>query len=321
MIAFVTVNLAPHSVTLRQLQYIVAIADRKSFRKAAQDCHVSQPSLSAQVAQAEEALGVRVFERNQRSVALTSAGQSLVERARAMCLSADELVEAARRLSDPFAGRLRLGAIPTVAPYLLPEIAPILRERYPKLTFLWREDKTQVLVEGLSRGELDGAILALEADIGELSQVVLGSDPFVFASSPSHPLAASQRPLKAEQLDGEPVLLLDDGHCFRKQVLSFCARSGADEADYRATSLATLVQMTAGGIGVTLLPSLALPVENRMHTLRVRKFAPKAPSRTLALCWRPSSALNIALSHVGQTIHAAYQAMVHRSDWHRLSVR
>jgi LysR family hydrogen peroxide-inducible transcriptional activator len=307
-------NFAPHPVTLRQLQYIVAIADRKSFRKAAQDCHVSQPSLSAQVAQAEEALGIRLFERNPRSVSITSAGQALVERARTLCVDADELLEAARRLADPFAGRLRLGAIPTVAPYLLPEIAPILRARYPKLTLLWSEDKTDVLVERLSRGELDGAILALEADIGDLRQMTLGNDPFVFAAAPSHPLVASRRPLKPEQLDGESVLLLDDGHCFRKQVLSFCARSGADEATYRATSLATLVQMAAGGIGVTLLPTLALPVENRLHALSVRKFAPKAPSRTLALCWRPGSALNVALSHVGQTLHVAYQAMAGRKS-------
>ncbi|MGA2447408.1 MAG: LysR substrate-binding domain-containing protein [Polyangiaceae bacterium] len=300
---------APHPVTLRQLQYVVAVANRKSFRKAAQDCHVSQPSLSAQVAQAEDILGIRLFERNPRSVTITSAGQGLVERARALCVGADELVEDARRLADPFAGRLRLGVIPTVAPYLLPEIAPILRERYPKLTVLWSEDKTQVLVDRMARGELDGAILALEAEIGKLSQVVLGSDPFVFAASPSHPLAASDRPLKPQELDAEAVLLLDDGHCFRKQVLSFCARSGADEAGYRATSLATLVQMAAGGIGVTLLPSLALPVENRLHALRVRPFTPKVPSRTLALCWRPQSALEVALSRVGQTLRTAYQAM------------
>jgi LysR family hydrogen peroxide-inducible transcriptional activator len=313
VIPSVAMLFAPHPVTLRQLQYVVAVANRRSFRKAAQDCHVSQPSLSAQVAQAEDVLGIRLFERNPRSVTLTAAGQSLVERARALCAGADELLEDARRLADPFAGRLRLGVIPTVAPYLLPEIAPILREQYPKLTVLWIEDKTQVLVDRLARGEIDGAILALEAEIGKLTRVVLGSDPFLFAASPSHPLAASERPLKPDDLDGESVLLLDDGHCFRRQVLSFCARSGADEAGYRATSLATLVQMAAGGVGVTLLPSLALPVENRLHALRVRRFAPKVPSRTLALCWRPQSAFDVALSRVGQTLRVAYQAMTRRA--------
>ena len=305
---------APHPVTLRQLQYIVAIANRKSFRRAAEDCHVSQPSLSEQVAQAEDVLGIRIFERNQRSVAITSAGQAVVERARALCVGADDLFEDARRLADPLAARLRLGVIPTVAPYLLPETAPILREHYPKMAFLWSEDKTQVLVERLSRGELDGAILALEADVGELRRVVLGSDPFVFAASASHRLMASRQPVKLNDLDGESVLLLDDGHCFRKQVLSFCAQSGADEAGFRATSLATLVQMAAGGIGVTLLPSLALRVENRLNALSVRRFAPKAPSRTLALCWRSISALDGALARVGHTLRVTYQAMTRRKD-------
>jgi LysR family hydrogen peroxide-inducible transcriptional activator len=204
-----------------------------------------------------------------------------------------------------------------VAPYLLPEVAPTLRKRYERLTLLWTEEKTEVLVRGLAHAELDAAILALEADIGDLETLVLGEDPFVFAAPASHALAGSHKPLRPEDLEGESVLLLDDGHCFRKQVLSFCSRSGADEAGYRATSLPTLVQMTAGGVGVTLLPSLALPVENRHKLLHVRSFVPKAPARTLALCWRRGSALAKPLAAIGETARKVYEGLVRRNGLDR----
>jgi LysR family hydrogen peroxide-inducible transcriptional activator len=303
-------QLAPHPVTLRQLQYVVAVADRQSFRKAAEACHVAQPSLSAQVAQVEEGLGVQIFERDKRGVVLTSAGRVLVERARALLIATDELVDSARTLTDPFAGTLRVGVIPTIGPYLLPELAPVLRERYPRLSFVWNEDRTAVLVERLGRAELDAAILALEADIGDLPHIVLGKDPFVFAAPPAHPLATSKRPLKPDDLQGERVLLLDDGHCFRDQALSFCSRAGAEEASYRATSLATLVQMAAGGAGVTVLPTLAVGLENRRDALCVRPFAPRAPSRTVALVWRKGAALETTIRAVGETLRGAYATLV-----------
>lgn len=306
-------QLAPHPITLRQLQYIVAVADRQSFGKAAEACHVAQPSLSAQVAQVEESLGVQIFERTKRRVTLTAAGQVLVERARALLQVADQLVDSARTLADPFSGTLRLGVIPTIGPYLLAEVAPVLRERYPNLTFVWNEERTRTLVERLHHSELDAAILALEAEIGDLPHVVLGKDAFVFAAPPTHRLASSKRPLQPEELDGERVLLLDDGHCFREQALSFCTRTGAEEASYRATSLGTLVQMAAGGAGVTLLPSLAVDIENRRDALRVRPFAAKVPSRTVALAWRKGSALETTLQAVGETLQGAYEALTARA--------
>jgi LysR family hydrogen peroxide-inducible transcriptional activator len=305
-------RLGPYPITVRQLQYIVAVAEQRNFRKAAAACHVSQPSLSAQLAQAEEVLGVRLFERGRRGVVVTAAGKEVVEKARNLCTGVESLLDAARNLGDPFSGRLRVGIIPTVAPYLLPEIAPALRKRYTKLTLLWTEEKTDVLVQRLARAEIDAAILALEADIGDLDTLVLGQDAFVFAAPAGHPLAAAHKPLRPEDLEGESVLLLDDGHCFRKQVLSFCSRTGADEAGFRATSLATLVQMTAGGVGVTLLPHLALPVENRHKLLHVRSFAPKAPYRTLALCWRRGSALATTLQALGETTRKLYEATLRR---------
>jgi LysR family hydrogen peroxide-inducible transcriptional activator len=305
-------NLAPHPVTLRQLQYVVAVADRKSFRKGAEDCRVSQPSLSAQIAQAEEALGVRLFERDRRRVTLTAAGAALVERARGLLVATDDLIDAARHFRDPFAGTLRIGVIPTIGPYLLPEIAPVLRERYPKLCFVWTEEKTTTLLHKLGHGELDGAIAALEAEIGDLPHVVLGKDTFVFAAAHDHPLAASRRPIKPEDLEGERVLLLDDGHCFRKQALSYCTRVGAEEAGYRATSLSTLTQMVAGGVGVTLLPSISVSLENRRDTLRIRPLAPRSPARTLALLWRRGSAIEVALRPVGETLRSAYASLDER---------
>jgi len=303
-------TLAPHPFTLRQLQYVVAVAERRSFRQAAEACRVAQPSLSAQVAQVEDLLSVRLFERDRRKVVVTAAGAAFVARARTILLEADGLVDAARTLGDPLAGPLRLGVIPTVGPYLLPEVAPALRARFPRLRFLWTEDKTASLVERLGRAELDGALVALEAELGDLPRVVLGKDPFVFAAPPGHPLSSSKRALDPRDLDGEQVLFLDDGHCFRDQALAFCSRKGAEEAGYRATSLATLVQMAAGGAGVTLLPSLALAVENRRHALHVRPFATHPPSRTLALVWRRGSAVEPALRAVGELLQASYGKLV-----------
>ena len=305
-------RLSPHPVTLRQLQYLVAVADRKSFRRAAEDCHVAQPSLSAQVAQAEDALGVQVFERDQRRVALTRPGAVVIERARAMLLAADDLLDTCRQLAEPMSGTLRLGIIPTIGPYLLPEVAPILRERYPKLTFVWVEERTATLTAQIAAGDLDGAIVALEADVGDLASVKLGADEFVFACAPDHALGRSQRPVTPDDLDGQPVLLLDDGHCFRDQALAFCSRAGAEELGYRATSLATLTQMVAGGAGVTLLPMLAVDTENRRKALRIRRFVPRAPARTVALVWRKGSALEATLRPVGEALREAYGKRVAR---------
>ena len=305
-------QLAPHPVTLRQLQYIVAVAERASFRRAAEACRVSQPSLSAQIAQVEAALGVQLFERDRRKVTLTQAGKSVVQRARGLLVAADELCEDARTLGDPFAGTRRIGVIPTIGPYLLPEVAPVLRSRYPRLSFVWTEEKTAALLERLAAAEIDGAIVAIGAETADLPHVILGKDAFLFAASPAHPLSKSKRPVKPDDLEGEQVLLLDDGHCFRDQALAYCSRAGAIEGEYRATSLATLVQMAAGGAGVTLLPALALGVENRRKELHLRPFAPRAPARTIALVWRKQSAVAVTLRPLGETLRAAYAEVVGR---------
>jgi len=279
----------------------MAVAELKSFRKAAEACAVAQPSLSQQIAQLESSLDVRLFERSPRGVMVTASGARVLEHARRALLEADDLVQTATSFRDPLAATLRVGVIPTVAPYLLPEIAPHLRSRYPRLTVLWEEEKTHVLLEKLGNGELDAGILALGADgFEELEHMVLGRDAFYLVAPRGHALAKRAKgTVKLDVLDGESVLLLDDGHCFRDQALSVCRRVGADEAGVRATSISTLAQMVAGGVGITLLPGIALRSENRARSLVALSFGARAPSRTLVLAWRRTSPIAATWRDIG----------------------
>ena len=293
-------------ITLRQLQYAVAVAETKSFRRAAECCFVSQPSLSAQIAELERALNVKLFERNRRRVLLTSAGVELVERARRVLIELEDLLEAARHHVDPLAGTLRVGVIPTIGVYLVPEIDPALRKAYPGLTLLWTEEKTEVLVQRIEHGELDAAFLALEADLGDLEQEAIGLDPFVLAVPEAHELARGRRPVHLRELRAERILLLDEGHCFRKQALELCSAAGAEELGFRATSLATLAQMVAGGSGITLLPKIAVELENRHGLLAIRQFAKPVPHRTIGLAWRRRSPLAGSLRAIAVTARTAF---------------
>jgi LysR family transcriptional regulator, hydrogen peroxide-inducible genes activator len=296
---------APHPYTLRQLQYVVAVAEELSFRRAAERCHVSQPSLSAQLAQLEEALGVRVFERTRRKVIVATAGRDIVERARRLLVEADDLVEAGKRAGDPDTGTIALGVIPTISPYLLPSVTPRLRARFPRLTVAWLEDKTDVLVKKLGEGGLEAALLALEAEVGDVEREVIARDPFVLVTRPDHPLARKTSPATASELDGGDMLLLDDGHCFRDQALEVCSTARASGDEFRATSLSTLVQMVAGGAGVTLLPMLAVAAEARRARLHVRALASPAAFRTIALVWRKRSPLAATLREIASLIREA----------------
>lgn len=296
----------PHPFTLRQLQYAVAVADELSFRRAAERCHVSQPSLSSQLAQLEQALGVELFERDRRRVLLTAPGRALVERARRVLLGADDLLDAARRTGDPLAGTLRIGVIPTISPYLLPSLTPQLRTSFERLSVVWVEDKTEVLIKSLAEGRLEAALLALEAELGEVEVEIIAKDPFVLATAPGHPLTMKRTPAVPSDLQNAVVLLLDEGHCLRQQALELCSKAKPRELEFRATSLSTLVQMVAGGAGVTLLPALSVPTETERADLRVRPFAAPAPERTIALVWRKGSPLAAALSQIGAAIRRAY---------------
>jgi LysR family hydrogen peroxide-inducible transcriptional activator len=298
---------APLPFTLRQIQYALAVAETKHFRRAAELCHVSQPSLSAQLHELELALEVVLFERDKRRVIVTPAGQALLPRLQKLLTSSEDLVAAAKQFSDPLCGVLRLGVIPTVSPYLLPLVAPELRKRFAKLTTHWVEEKTDVLVRKLDAGDIDAAIVALEADLGEVEHEPILYDRFVLATPKGHALSKVTRPATRKEIRNVPLLLLDDGHCLRDQALSFCEPAKTRELAYRATSLPTLAQMVAGGAGVTLLPELAVSAEAKRNGLVVRAFEEPGPSRTLALVWRPSSPLQQTLREIAAALKGAHR--------------
>jgi len=294
--------ITPLPLTLRQLQYVVAVADTRNFRRAAEACSVVQPSLSAQIASLEDALGMRIFERDRRGVLVTPAGELLVARARRVLLEAQELARGAQRAQDPLAGPLRLGVIPTLAPYLLPDVAPILRKAYPAMEPMWKEDRTGLLVRALQEGHMEAAILALEADLEDLETATLGRDPFVLVLPVGHSLAKTRSPLALRELAGEHLLLLDDGHCLRDQALDACRNARVEELGFRATSLSTLVQMVAGGAGITLLPQLAVATETARAAVVIRSLASPVPYRTLALAWRRGNHAGKAMKKLAGTI-------------------
>jgi LysR family hydrogen peroxide-inducible transcriptional activator len=296
----------PHPFTLRQLQYALAVAEELSFHRAAERCHVSQPSLSAQVAELEGTLGVRLFERDRRRVLVSKAGEQVLAPLRQALIAADELAASARKSADPLSGTLSLGVIPTVSPYFLPSVTRALRSRFPQLKLSWTEDKTATLAKSLAEGRLDAAVVALEAELGAVEHELIAKDRFLLAAAPGHPLLAGSDPLTRRDLAGTDVLLLDEGHCLREQALEFCSRAKAHELEFRATSLPTLVQMVAGGAGVTLLPELAVPTESSRAGVEVRAFASPAPERSIALVWRKQSALAETLGAVAAVMRKAY---------------
>jgi LysR family transcriptional regulator, hydrogen peroxide-inducible genes activator len=297
--------MAISDLSLRQLQYVVAVADTLGFRRAAERCAVSQPTLSAQIQQLEGALGVTLFERDRSGVLLTTVGEEVVARARRVLVELEDLLAAATRARDPFAGTFRVGVIPTIAPYFLPEVTQVLATKYPALRLVFREAKTDDTVRDLWAGTLDAGLVALEAELGELEHAEVMRDPFVLALPKGHRLAKKKR-VTQKDLDDEEVLLLEDGHCLRSQALAVCSKAGAREMDLRATSLATLVQMVAGSKAVTLLPEIAVSVENRRAQLDIRPFSPPVPSRTLALVWRPRSPFADAFRRTAATLKAAH---------------
>ena len=293
-------------MNLRDLRYLVALADERHFGKAAERCFVSQPTLSAQVRKLEEYLGVPLVERQPKRVALTATGEKIVRRARLLLQEADAIVELARTDRDPLAGALKLALIPTVGPYLLPHIAGRLRKELPRLKLMLYEYQTEHLLGRLRAGEIDVGILALPVDLDGLDSAELYDEPFTLAVPASHPLAEHDR-IRIEDLRGETLLLLEDGHCLRDQALEVCSRVRVNEAqDYRATSLETLRQMVAAGHGITLLPELAAetPV-GTARGLRIKPFARPAPGRTIGAVWRKSTTRAPAIDAIVTTVRSA----------------
>jgi LysR family transcriptional regulator, hydrogen peroxide-inducible genes activator len=293
-------------VNLRDLQYLVAIADHRHFGRAAEACFVSQPTLSTQIKKLESELGVPLVERSPRNILLTAAGERVVAKARALLDHADDIVAIARQAQDPESGELRLGLFPTLAPYLLPHVVPVLHERFPRLELLLVEEKTEELLRQLRDGHLDAAVLALPVPEGPLHAEPLFTEDFVLAAPVGHPLAAADGPVPASVLGEHPVLLLEEGHCMRDQALSVCRLAGASERDgFRATSLETLRQMVTAGVGVTLLPTLATlpPVPPSPH-VRLRPFAEPVPRRELGMLWRAASVRSDLLRSVAAVVRA-----------------
>jgi len=293
--------------SVRQLEAVVAVAEHLHFGRAARACAITQPALSSQVQHLEEELGVRLFERSRRGVVVTRSGEAVVERARAALRSLDDVVAAAQE-RGPLAGGLHLGVIPTVAPYFLPEWLTRVRAAHPELRTYLHEDQTHRIVERLRAGELDLLLLALPVEDDGLEALPLFEERFLLATPTGHRLARGGRRRVAErELEGEVVLLLEDGHCLRDQALSVCQMAGAQESlEVRASSLATLVQMVASGLGVTLLPESATRTE--VHPgdgIVVRRFRDPEPARTIGLLWREASPRDEAFRALGALLTAA----------------
>jgi LysR family hydrogen peroxide-inducible transcriptional activator len=293
-------------MNLRDLRYLVALADERHFGKAAERCFVSQPTLSAQVRKLEEYLGVPLVERQPKRVALTPTGEKVVRRARTLLQEADAIVDLARTDRDPLAGALKLALIPTVGPYLLPHVVGRLRKELPRLKLMLYEYQTEPLLQKLRAGDIDLGIVALPVVLDGLEAAELYDEPFMLAVPAAHALADVER-VKLDDLRGETLLLLEDGHCLRDQALEVCSRIRVNEAqDYRATSLETLRQMVAAGHGVTLLPELAAetPV-GTARGLRIKPFTRPAPSRTLGAVWRKSTTRGPAIEAIVAAVRGA----------------
>lgn len=276
--------------TLRQLRYLVAIAEHQHFARAAQDCNVTQSTLSAGIRELETTLGVSLVGRSKRFVALTPVGEDVLARARDILRRASDLVDAAHAGSAPLTGLLRLGVIPTIAPYLLPRALPDLRTSYPLLRLYLREDQTARLLTLLERGRIDAALIALPYETGGLQTAVLGDDRLLLACPLDHPFAGRGSVAIAD-LPGEPLLLLEDGHCLRDHALTACGfGAGRSNEDFLATSMGTLIEMVASGLGITFIPELAVEVEaGRERGVAIVDLEGGVPRRQIALAWPPAN--------------------------------
>ena len=294
-------------ITLRQLRYFDALARHGHFGRAAEACSISQPALSMQIKEMEEALGGVLLERGARQVSLTKFGEEIVQRVRDILRSVDELGDFARASRDRLAGRLRIGVIPTIAPYLLPKVIENLARMHPELDIHVRETQTPRLIKEVTEGRLDTAIVALPVSEPSLTEVACFSETFLLVRPgwdegtpvPSHDSLREMR-----------LLLLEEGHCFRDQALSFCnMQSSPPREVLDASSLSTLVQMVGAGIGVTLIPEMAVGVETRSASVSVARFKNPQPVRTIGMVWRKTSPLAGQLQQISEVICLAADAL------------
>jgi LysR family hydrogen peroxide-inducible transcriptional activator len=271
--------------TLRQLQYLLALSKYRSFSKAADACCVTQSTLSGAIKELETILGARLVDRDRRTVIITSAGAEAVARAQGIVGEAEALVDWAHRDTGPLIGTLRLGIIPTIAPFLLPRVLPRIKEAFPGLTLRLREETTAKLLDALKAGDLDLVLMAFPYDAAGLETAILAEDPLLLAEP--GPAASERSPAAVEDIAGRPVLLLEDGHCLRDHALAACTLPTAQVDEFGATSLFTLTRMVEAGYGVTLLPKLAVDAGLCGEAkLAVRPLKSPAPARRIGLAWR-----------------------------------
>jgi len=288
-------------MNLRDLQYLVAVADVRNFSQAADKCFVSQPTLSNQIRKLEETLGITLFERNNKRVIPTETGEQIVSLARKVLQQVDTMHDVAKSSKDPLAGKFRLGAFPTLSTYIFPSLVPKITAALPQLKLVLIEEKTQQLLDRLKRGELDAALLALPIHEDQLAAQALFDDEFLLAVPPSHPHASKKQIAQAD-ISGEKLLLLEEGHCLRDQALSVCQLAGSEEEqDFRATSLETLRQMVKAGTGITFMPHIAIQTDER--DICYVPFKKPAPYRTIGLVWRKTSVRTAVIEKLAALLH------------------
>jgi LysR family transcriptional regulator, hydrogen peroxide-inducible genes activator len=296
-------------ITLRQLRYLTSLARHRHFGRAAADCAVTQPALSMQVRELEREIGAELVERRPGEIALTDIGLDVAERAEQILTATHDLVDFARH-RDLLSGSLRLGIIPTLAPYVMPRVLPRLQAKYPLLRLEVRETQTKLLLEELSHGELDAVMLALPAEGADVETLALFDDAFLLAVPANDAWSARAR-VGVADVDQSRLILLEEGHCLRDQALAFCAApklaaSSRDApAGLGATSLATVMQMVANGYGVTLLPEVAIDAEGRDARLKLLRFAAPEPARTIGLAWRRTSPRKKDFVALGKVVREA----------------
>jgi len=302
-------------LTFRQLRYLEALAEHRHFGRAARACSVTQPALSMQIRDLEQLLGVELVERRQGEATLTDIGLEVARRGGRVLAESRDLVDFARHHGRPLTGRLRLGVIPTIAPYLLPRILPALQRRCSELQVELRETQTKVLLEELARGALDVVMLALPVPVAEFEAMCLFDDPFLLAVPANDPHPETAR-VNVDDIDHERLILLEEGHCLRDQALDYCGNGASTGAmGLGATSLATVLQMVANGYGVTLVPQVAVDVEVRDERIKLLRLAHPQPGRTIGLAWRHTSPRKVDFIALGQLITETL-GVAPKSAWH-----
>lgn len=289
-------------MNLKDLKYLLALAEYRHFGKAAKACSISQPTLSIQLKKLEQSLGIQLFERGQKRVLITAAGMRIVEQVKQVVSGVHELERLAKLAKDPFSAELRLGLIPSVGPYLLPHILPIIKQQFTKLSLYLYEDKTDRLLTQLNQGVLDVIILALPVQHKGMQCKTLFKEPFFLVMPTSYSLHYSKE-LHLKDLNDENLLLLEEGHCLRDQALEVCCKKSnlKEKMNYRATSLETLRHMVASGAGITLLPLLALEAHPLITNI---PFAAPVPERKIGILWRKESALENCCEKIAALIES-----------------